>query len=150
MGWSLRSSTEALKGKPKSNAGNGGNFDERNGTFHMAWEDKSALGPQPGAQAYAYESLALFEQTPIGPSVVYNGNMIATAKPMFAGQAVALQGIPLQSGALSSAPLFDPDTETGYNSLYPSKINPLVAFNLPVSQPEELAPNTPYPGSGQR
>lgn len=112
--------------------------------FHMAWENKHGRLPEPGAEAWAYESLALFEQSPIGPSVIIQEPLQSTTAGLFAGQAVPLQGIPLVAGTVQQAPLFDPDTPGGSVN-YPDQISPLVAHNIPVSIPGIVAPNDPFP-----
>lgn len=84
----------------------------RHGLHQHVFENKFPFNfPQPGAQAYAFESLGLVEFSPIGPSgAVLEPLRLSLGVPqMFSGQAVVLQGIGIQSGQLISQPLIDPD-----------------------------------------
>jgi hypothetical protein len=137
MVWSIR--------PPKPTPVRAEEYQPRHGMFHMAWEDKQGRLPTPGANAFAYESLALAEFTPIGAGVIITEPLQSTAAGIFAGQAVPLQGIPLVSGGIGQATLFDPDSPTGFASNYPAQTSPLVTYNIPVAVPGVVAPNDPFP-----
>jgi hypothetical protein len=80
------------------------------GLYHGVHERKG----QPdvgGAREYAWESLALAEFSPIGPSVAQREHWRVTAisGDWFPAQQLAQSGIPTQSGQLVGQPLFDPN-----------------------------------------
>lgn len=104
----------------------------RNGAFVNAFENKFPYGfPVPGAQAYAFESLGLVEFSPIGPSVVIQQPLSKIYPQLYTGQAVPLQGIPLQAGQVVTAQLIDPDNGNG-NYVVASRNNGSGAPNTPV------------------
>lgn len=78
------------------------------GEYHAVFERK----PQPdaaGGLAYAWESLALAEFSPIGPSVARRGHWLITAAAgeWFPAQQIPVNGIPTTAGQLGGQPLFD-------------------------------------------
>lgn len=78
------------------------------------WERKRQ--PTPGAQNYAFETLELFEETPIGAGVAARVHFRPLQPPQFyvAGQALSLQGLGgLSAGQYIQQPLIDP-----YNQAY--------------------------------
>lgn len=88
----------------------------RHGLHQHVFENKFPWNfPSPGAQAYAFESLGLVEFSPIGPSGVVIEPIRKFTPQMFVGQAVALQGIGIQSGQMITQPLIDPDAGTTGN-----------------------------------
>lgn len=97
--------------------------------FHAVWVRK--MLPDPGAQNYAYETLALAPMTPIGPG-------IATRRPLFppmnspqpyVTQQGVLVGIPTTAGQIYGAPLY----------------NPGVGFSAPNGAYESGSPYPIYP-----
>jgi hypothetical protein len=102
----------------------------RQGVFKNVWEQKFPFGfPTPGAQSFAFESYGLVEYTPIGPSAVVADPIELLHPQLYVGQAVVVQGIPLQAGQVMHQPLIDPQTGAAHN-------NP--------GERGEPAPNTPY------
>lgn len=82
------------------------------GGYH--WERKRQ--PTPGAQNYAFETLELYEETPIGAGVSARQHFRPMQPGQFyvAGQALQLQGIGgLAAGQYVQQPLIDP-----YNQSY--------------------------------
>jgi hypothetical protein len=79
--------------------------------------------PDPGAQSYAYEGLGLVEFSPIGASVANRNYLfpLATAAPLFAGQAVPVQGLGgLVRGQWINQPLlYDPAWQSEDLTLWP-------------------------------
>jgi hypothetical protein len=102
----------------------------RQGGFKNVWEQKFPYRfPTPGAGSFAFESYGLVEFSPIGPSVAVAEPLAPLAgEQLYVGQAVVLQGIPLQAGQVMQQPLVDP--QTGY------------ANNTPYER-GSAAPNTP-------
>lgn len=89
----------------------------RNGMFQNVWENKSSRGPQPGAQAYAFESYGLVEFSPIGPTHPIDEQIRSINPQLYVGLAVPVGGIPLQAGGFQLQSLIDPQTPGGYSSL---------------------------------
>jgi hypothetical protein len=81
------------------------------GTAYKAvWRDKTANLPDPGAQAFAYETLGLVAFPPSGPSIVANAWRMHAfySSPSVSRAAVRTIGIPTVAGQIFSQPLLDP------------------------------------------
>jgi hypothetical protein len=75
--------------------------------------------PNPGAQNYAFETLALFETTPIGAAVAQRRMFKVIQPPQLYihGQAVTTSGLGgVYAGQMALQPLYDPNTNT-YGSM---------------------------------
>ena len=115
--WSVRDT------HPRSPSSPIADFDYHPGdTFHQVWEKKRL--PGPGVQNYAYETLALPPFTPIGPGVGIETQIVPFEEPMYAYQAVPVQGIGTVAGTFQLQPLFDP--AVGYSG-------PISPFVMPAS-----------------
>lgn len=105
-------------------------FDMRPGTFHQVWEEKQL--PGPGAQNFAYESLALPEFTPVGPGVGIRQQIVPLEEPLYVYQAVIPQGIPIVAGTVVMQPLFDPRSDNGFPAPIDGAVIPIsVLLNDP-------------------
>jgi hypothetical protein len=81
--------------------------------FRLAWEDKHARLPQPGAQAFAWETYQLAEFTLIGPTVAVRRKWsVIQPAQVHIGLAVPLAGNPLIAGQIFHQPLYNPNTGT--------------------------------------
>jgi hypothetical protein len=129
--WSIRDTS------PRSPSSPVADFDYHPGdTFHQVWEQKRL--PGPGVQNYAYETLALAPTTPVGPGVGIDEQIVPFHEPMYAYQAVPLQGIGTVAGTFQLQPLFDP--ATGYaGPVDPFVVPPEVFFNQPSAMPNSAA-----------
>jgi hypothetical protein len=119
-------------------------------TFKNVWERKRL--PDEGTLSYAYETLALYQTTPIGPGVSVRQPdpvRIFTPPSYESTQALAIAGIPLQAGMLYGQPLFD----ASGNPVDVPGAEPIPAqagWNLPIAQmPLDYRspglPNVPFP-----
>lgn len=134
MGWSIKKKhTQPWEAMP------------RWGQHHMAWENKASRLPEPGAQAYAYESYGLVEFSPIGPSVAVTTPLQKYSPPYVTGMAVWLSGIPTQAGGVTLQALIDPSAPGGYVS---GMGNP-APLTGPNGSPSYAAINDPYAAPNQ-
>lgn len=122
-------------GGPRIDPGNAG-FDERPGTFKIGYE--RVPSPDPGTGYFTYQSLALMEYPPSGPSVTVRSPLRTLSPQLVVGFGVPQAGIAaggFVAGQIYGAPLFDPTTP-GYSSdPVGAQISPLVAFNIPATHP---------------
>lgn len=83
------------------------------GMYQGVWERKRM--PSPGAQRYAWQSLALAQFSPIGPSVSNRDAILPLSdfQQSYVAKAITLDGIPLTAGQIISQPLYDPDAGYG-------------------------------------
>lgn len=71
--------------------------------------------PTPGAQNYAFESLGLIEQTPIGPSILvgYTFKKTQPAQSYMPNEGIFIAGLGgLVAGQIALQGLYDPNTQT--------------------------------------
>jgi len=78
--------------------------------YHMRWEDKHDQLPQPGAQAWAYETYQLPAFTPIGPGThAWRKRPHAFyGPPAYTYPATVIAGIPRIAGQYILQPLVNP------------------------------------------
>jgi hypothetical protein len=122
--------------------GNAG-FNELPGTYKAVWQRKPM--PDPGAQNYAWESLAMAQFAPSGPSVATRKPIISTMGQMYVGKAVVLNGIPTMAGGIVGQPLMDPNTPGGYTRQLPDGIAPMSAYNIVSTRNDPVGSNNPSP-----
>lgn len=105
-----RKKKEAVSLPPKSSA---------LGLLHMEWERQRM--PSPGAMNYAYETLGLAAFTQIGASVAVRKQIhaVQSAPSPVVGHSVRMDGMPIVSGQVMSAPLFNTATGTFNTSANP-------------------------------
>lgn len=78
-----------------------------NSSDFYRWERKNMLSP--GANAYAFETLALAEFTPVGPSIVTRQPMRVTTANVYMYQQLGIAGYGgLVPGNMIMQPLVDP------------------------------------------
>lgn len=81
--------------------------------YAATWERRAS--PSPGAMCYAYETLALAQYAPAGPSVPVRNPLypVSRGPQMYVpAQSVYVQGIPTLAGQYFSGPLYNPATNS--------------------------------------
>jgi hypothetical protein len=115
------------------------------GNYLNVWERKDM--PDPGAQAYAWETLGLEPFSPIGPGVRTRIGIKPLFAQVYTEQAVILNGIPTTAGQIFGQPLFDPSAPgSGYTMGLALPGSPLAALNIPANYNAPIAVNDPNPG----
>lgn len=77
------------------------------GTFKNVWEEKEL--PGPGTGNFAYETLSLFNLTPIGPGVRAREQIRSIGKQLYVLQSAPVVGVPLVAGQIVGQPLYNPN-----------------------------------------
>lgn len=124
MAWPFAPKRKPVQGPP--------NVNERAGSFHIVYERKRM--PDPGAQNYAYESLALLQFAPSGPSVAACQQIEPTEGQLYFAQGWRVAGIPTIAGQIITQPLYDPDAPgSGFTRA------------MPTGYASAMQPNNPFP-----
>lgn len=74
--------------------------------FRNAWGERAM--PSPGAEAYAYLTLALVPFAPSGPTGLPRQSINAFSPQLYSARAVMVTGMPTVSGQLVHQPLINP------------------------------------------
>lgn len=119
----------------------------RHGDPHFVWENKQPKLPQPGAQAYAWESYGLVEFSPIGPSIAVKTPFTKLTPQLYQSLATFLQGIGTQAGGVQFQALFDPTSPNGYPAGFGIDAASNRLTGAAYMRNDPLAPNTPYPST---
>lgn len=125
-----------LFGRPQIDPGNAG-FDERPGTFRVGY--RSVTPPDPGTGYHPYQSLALMEYPPSGPTVTVRHPRRVFFPQMVVGFGVTDASIAaggFVAGQVYGTPLFDPGVPGYAADPIGAQISPLVPFNIPATMPQ--------------
>jgi hypothetical protein len=121
-------------GRPLIDPGNVG-FDERPGTFRVGYRE--VRQPDPGIGYHPYQSLALMEYPPSGPTVTVRHPLNTFFPQMVVGfgvQDASIAAGGFVAGQVYGTPLFDP--QSGYvGDPMGTQISPLVPLNIPATHP---------------
>lgn len=122
--------------------GNAG-FDERPGTFRVGYG--RVPSPDPGTGYYTYQSLALMEYPPSGPSVTVRSPRNTLFQQMVSGFGVPtmpINGAGFIAGQIYGMPLFDPSLPGYASDPIGAQISSLVPLNVPANSPDYPNRNT--------